>query len=511
MSESRRQTYSGIGTMKLVVKDMDIATGDVPVIILNQKDAHEMDLHPMDRVMVSKNGRKTLAILDIAESKKAVPPGHIGFFEEVLAALKVKHGDIVRIGVAEKPESVTHIKEKLDGKHLTPSDIRIIVKDIVENKLTDVELTSFVIASYTRGMNMEEVAALTEAMAETGDTLRFNKYPVVDVHSIGGVPGNRTTMLIVPILVAAGCIVPKTSSRAITSPAGTADTMEVLCPVSLPVSKLKKIIDDVGGFIIWGGAVNLAPADDRIIRVEHPLSIDAEGQMLASIMAKKASVGSTHLLMEIPIGPGTKVKSQKHAKHLRRHFSELGHALKIKVKTIITDGSQPIGRGIGPILEARDVIWVLKCNECAPQDLVKKSLKMAGILLEFTGKARAGQGYKLAHTLLTTGAAYGAMTRIVEAQGGTMPDPGKLKPASKTYVYRAEKNGALSCIENTAISKTARLAGAPVDPDAGIYLHKHCDERVRKGEPILTIYSRSAHKLSNAIRALRKLKGVVVE
>jgi AMP phosphorylase len=497
--------------MELNVKDMDISTGDVQVVILNQKDAQEMDLHPMDRLVIKRNGKKTVAILDIAESKKAVPPGRIGMFEEVLDALRAKDGDKARIEIAPKPESVSYIRKKLDGEHLTQKEIHSIVKDIVENNLTDVELTSFVIASYTRGMNMKEVAMLTKSMAQTGDTLKFNKYPVVDVHSIGGVPGNRTTMLIVPILVAAGCVVPKTSSRAITSPAGTADTMEVLCPVSLPINKLKKVIDEVGGFIIWGGAVNLAPADDRIIRVEHPLSIDAEGQMLASIMAKKASVGATHLLMEIPIGPGTKVQNKKQAKHLSRHFGELGHALNIKIKTIITDGSQPIGNGIGSVLEAKDVIYALKNDSRAPQDLVKKSLWMTGILLEFVGKARKGKGYKTAQKLLTTGAAYGAMTRIVEAQGGKMPNPEDLNPAQKSVIFKAEKTGKLQCIENSAIAKSARLAGAPIDPDAGIFLHKHCGEKVKKGEAILTIYARSVHKLTYAVDALRKMRGIVIK
>ena len=497
--------------MRLTVKDMDIATGDVQIVLLNQKDANELDLHHMDRLIIKKDGKKTTAILDIAESKKAVPPGHIGLFEEVLDALNAKHNDKVEIDIADKPESVTYIKRKLNGEKLGPKEIKTIVQDIVDNKLTDIELTSFVIASYTRGMNRKEIAELTKAMAETGDQLKFDKKPIVDVHSIGGVPGNRTTMIIVPILVAAGCTVPKTSSRAITSPAGTADTMEVLCPVSLPVEKLKKIIKDVGGFIIWGGAVNLAPADDRIIRIEHPLSIDAEGQMLASIMAKKASVGATHLLMEIPIGKGTKVATKKQAKHLALHFGELGHFLNIKIKTIITNGDQPIGKGIGPLLEAKDVICTLKSHEHAPQDLVEKSLYMSGILLEMVGRAGKGKGYQMAYKILHTGAAYGAMTRIVEAQGGKMPAPETLKPAKETYTLKAEKTGKIKNIENAMVAKVARLAGAPVDADAGIYLHKHCGDEVKKGEPILTIYARSQHKLKYAVETLKKMGGVTIK
>lgn len=497
--------------MKLTIKDMDIATGDIQIVILNEKDAHELDLHMMDRIVVSCKGKKTIAILDIAESKKAVPPGKIGMFEETLDALNAKNGDPVTIDIADKPESITYIKKKMDGGRLTPKEINLIVDDIITNRLTDAELTSFVIATYTRGLNMDEIASLTKAMADSGDKLTFNKKPIVDIHSIGGVPGNRTTMIIVPILVARGCIVPKTSSRAITSPAGTADTMEVLAPVSIPISRLKKIIDQVGGFIVWGGAVNLAPADDRIIKIEHPLNIDAEGQMLASIMAKKASVGSTHLLMEIPIGVGTKVHSRKQAKHLKRHFAQLGHMLKINVKTIITDGSEPVGKGIGPVLEARDVLSVLKCEPFAPQDLMKKSVKLAGMILEFVGKASKGNGYKMAERLLHTGAAYGAFVKIVEAQGGKIPPASQLKPANKTYTLLSPKTGTLTALNNLAIAKIARIAGAPVDPDAGIYLHKNCKEHVKKGEPLLTIYARSNHKLANAKKTLEKMDGIIIQ
>ncbi len=497
--------------MKLQVKDMDIATGDLHVVILNQKDAQELDLHHLDRLVIKKNSRKTTAVLDIAESRKAVPPGKIGFFEEVLDALKAKNGDTVKIDIADKPASTVFIRKKLDGEKLNANELRVIVQDIVDSKLTDVELASFVIASYIRGMNMKEVAAMTQAMVETGYQLKFNKHPIVDLHSIGGVPGNRTTMIMVPILIAAGCIIPKTSSRAITSPAGTADTMEVLCSVSHTAKKLKKIIKDVGGFIIWGGAVNLAPADDKIIRVEHPLSIDAEGQMLASIMAKKASVGATHLLMEIPIGKEAKVPNMRKAKHLRRHFSELGRLLKMKVLTVITSGNQPIGRGIGPVLEARDVIWALKNHEKAPKDLVDKSLVLTGELLEFVGRAKKGKGKEMARKLLTTGAAYKAMEKMVKAQGGKMPDPDKLTPAKHAYALKSNKTGIMHCISNKTVAKAARLAGAPIDPDAGIYIHKHCGEQIKKGQTIFTVYSRSKHKLNAAKQIIKKLDGIDIK
>lgn len=489
--------------MKLIVKDMDIATGGIQVVILHQEDARLLDLHHMDRVVVSKGKKKAVATVDIGESKKAVRPGHIGLFEEMLSAINAKHGDTVKISFAEKPQSFTYIKKKMDGGRLTPKEMRTIIDDIVKDKLTDIELTSYVVASYTQGMSMKEVASMTKAMAETGDMLKLKHKTVVDLHSIGGVPGNRTTMLMVPLLVAAGCIVPKTSSRAITSPAGTADTMEVLCSVSLPMKDLKKVVSKVGGFIIWGGAVNLAPADDKIIQIEHPLNIDAEGQMVASIMAKKASVGATHLLLELPIGKGAKVPNKKEAKHLGRHFAEIGNKLGIKVKNVITPGTKPIGKGIGPVLEARDVLWALRGDKRAPKDLIEKSLELTGTLLEFSKKAKSGKGKQVAKQLLEDGSALDAFESIVKAQHGKLPKPGSLKPASKSYTIKAKKPGKFEVCCN-GIARSARLAGAPVDKKAGLYLHNYVGSKVKKGQDLVTIYASSKRKLKYAMEALNK-------
>ena len=497
--------------MKLTVKDMDIATGDVQVVILNEKDASMLDLHHGDAVQLQKNSRKTTAVLDIAESERAVPSGSIGLFEEVLASLYAADGDTVILRLAKKPASVGYIRRKLDGKELTYNEIYEIVKDIGSNKLTDIELTSFVTANYIAGMSDNEITHLTRAMTLSGTQLRIAKKPVVDLHCIGGVPGNRTTLIVVPILLAAGLTVPKTSSRAITSPAGTADTMEVLCPVSLPISKLYQVLDKVGGFIIWGGSVNLAPADDRIIKVEHPLSIDAEGQMLASIMAKKASVSATHLLIDIPVGKGTKIEDRKQAVHLQGHFERLGNELGIKVTIMITEGSEPIGNGIGPVLEARDCLWTLKNDSRAPQDLRQKSLEMAATLLEFAGKARKGQGMQTATQLLNNGEAYKKFVEMVRAQGGKDIDPESLKPDNVQYTYTASRAGTVSCLDNTSIARIARMAGAPSNPGSGILLHHHCGETVRKGEPIMTIYARSREKLNYALELLKELDGIIVQ
>ena len=497
--------------MKLIVKDVDIATGDVPVVILNQDDAACLDIHHNDRVLVKRNSHSIIAVVDIGESKKAVPRGHIGLFEEVLTAVKTKQGDTVTIALEKKPPSTTHIRNKLDGAELSKTQILEIVRDIVQNKLTDIELTSYVAANYTRGMSMREVIAMTHALKQTGAVLHTKAPVVADIHCIGGVPGNRTTMIVVPILAAAGLTIPKTSSRAITSPAGTADTMEVLCNVNLTIAQLERILHKHKGFIVWGGAVNLAPADDRIIKVEHPLSIDAEGQMLASIMAKKASVGATHLLMDIPYGAGAKIATYGEAQHFEHMFMNLGKHLHMEVSCMLTDGSQPIGNGIGPALEAKDCLWVLENSPEAPRDLKTKSLEMAAAMLEFSGRCKRGAGLHLANALLESGEAHRKMCDIIKAQGKKTDNPNNISVGKKTYTLVASRTGKLRSIDSSIITKIARLAGAPRTPSAGVYVHKHRNDTVRARDPLLTIYSEGDDSLAFAREFAKKNNAFLIK
>lgn len=497
--------------MRLPVKDMDIATGSVPVVILNLHDASRMDLRTNDRILLTKGRRKALAILDIAESPKAVPPGRIGLFEEVLDALQAKQGDLVDFHVAHKPASVIAIKKKMDGKELTPEEINTIVNDIVNNNLTDVELTSYVVANYVKGMHPHEITALTKAMAKTGLQLRFNKKPVLDVHSIGGVPGNRTTPIVVAIVAAAGLAIPKTSSRAITSPAGTADMLEVLTNVILPKEKLQRMVATIGGFMVWGGAISLAPADDKIIAVEHPLNIDAEGQMLASIMAKKASVGATKLLLEIPIDKNGKVSNKHDAEHLKQRFIALGSQLGIDVHVLFTDSQQPVGAGIGPALEARDVIWVLKDDRRGPADLRDKSLLIAGKMLEMGGKARKGEGITLAQELLDSGKAYAKFVQMIRAQGGPkIVDAEKVPLSPLAADIRATRAGRVTNMDNHTIAQVAKDAGAPADKGSGMYLRVHLGDHVKKGDILYTIHAHNRDELEFALETARKNPGITI-
>jgi len=492
--------------MKVKVRLYAVETGK-PIVVLNEEDMKEMGVHIGDRIRITK-GNKLAVTAIIDATTTFVQAGEIAVFQEVSKALELDGGSTVEIKPAPRPTSIEFIKKKLQGQHLHGHEITTIVQDIVENNLSDIELTALMVAAHINGYDMDETVAMTQAMVETGEQINFGPN-TVDKHCIGGVAGNRTTMIVVPIIVAAGLTMPKTSSRAITSPAGTADTMEVLAQVNFKIKELKEIASKTGGFIVWGGAVNLAPADDKIIRIEYPLSIDPEGQVLASVMAKKKSVGSSHLVIDIPVGKGAKIDDMSVANDLARKFIQLGTRLDIKTKCLVTDGSSPIGRGIGPALEARDVLLCLEGR--GPMDLANKSVDLAAALLELSGKVRIGEGRGVAEELIKSGKAMNKMREIIEAQGG---DP-NVKPDSvpvgdKTFDVFSERTGRIRSSDSKLISKVARNAGAPKDQGAGIYLHACVGDTIEKGGKLYTIYSTSENKLDDAIKLAQQITPIRV-
>ncbi len=491
--------------LKLIPDRIEIRSGNQYIVLLSKKTAHILDMHIGDRVKV-KNGRNEVtAILQI--SGEGVQDGHIGLYMEAWKALKTRRGQRITLSLAEKPLATKYIRKKLEGNKLKPEEIDEIVKDITEDDLSDIELTYFVSGCYVHGLDNQETAELTKAIVKHGSQLNFGNKLVLDKHCIGGVPGNRTTMLVIPIVTSAGLLMPKTSSRAITSPAGTADTMEVIANVTNDAKKLKKIAEKIGGFMTWGGGVDLAAADDHMIKVRHPLSLDPEGMLLASIMAKKHSVGAKRCLIDIPVGKQVKVKDLKRAKHLRTRFMQIGKLLGIKVKVIFSNGEQPIGNGIGPLLEVQDVFKVLENAPDAPADLREKSLYMAGVLLELGGKAMKGLGYRKAKKILKKGLALEQMNKIIDAQGR------KRLPKNADIVYKVKsgKAGKISYINNKAIARLARIAGAPLDAAAGVYLRKKLGDKVGKNEILYEIHSNNEDRIGFAKTMSRKESGYTVK
>ncbi|MFB0543278.1 MAG: AMP phosphorylase, partial [Candidatus Bathyarchaeia archaeon] len=451
--------------MRLMVKALGLEAGGKSIVILNREDAEDLGISGLSRIRIKHGDRELTAIVNTAT--KLIEPGIIGIYEEITNFLPLKEGDIVEVEIAPFPHSVYFIRNKLMRKKLCYEEILEIVKDVVEGNLSEIEITSFVTALHNFGLDLDEATSLSLAMVRTGNTLDLDRPLIVDKHSIGGVPGDKTTLIVVPIIASCGLTIPKTSSRAITSAGGTADRAESLMPVNLDIEEMRRVVEKTGGCVVWGGPLNLAPADDIFVRIEHPLSIDP--LLLPSIMSKKKAVGANLLVVDIPCGRGTKVKTIDEADLLAKDFIELGRRLDMRVQCAVTYGEQPIGYTIGPALEAREALAVLT-QEADVQDLVDKATDIAAILLSMSG---IGDSKEMACKSLKSGRAEEKMREIIEAQGGD-PDvrPEDIEVGDQTFAVRAEKGGYVLWINNSSLVEVARLAGAPKDKGAGVLLHK---------------------------------------
>ena len=450
------------------------------------------------RIQVTGNGRSIIATLNVTTGTLLAPDeaslSNIGW--QMLDA----HEDmLISLEHPAPVDSLSQIRAKVFGHRLSDSAITTIVHDIVAGRYSAIELAAFVTAFAGGRLSLDETVSLTRAMTLSGERLYWGHSPIVDKHCVGGLPGNRTTMILVPIVAAHGLTMPKTSSRAITSPAGTADVMETLAPVALDLAMIRRVVEHEGACIAWGGAVHLSPADDVIISVERPLDLDSNDQLVASILSKKLAAGSTHVVIDVPVGPTAKVRSTEAADALEHLLCEVGTAIGLHVRVVRTDGRQPVGRGIGPALEARDVLAVLRRDATAPADLRERALTLAGEIIELGGTAAAGSGRSIAQHLLDSGAALAKFEAICAAQGG-MRVPGR---ARHVHVVEATRAGVVAGFQNRWLARIAKLAGAPRAPTAGVDVHAPLGVSVRTGDPLISIHAETPGELDYARGYLR--------
>lgn len=451
------------------------------------------------RVKLTLGDRTTIATINNISSG-LLEPNEVGLSNYAWEQLKAKEGDIITIDHTLPLTSMNYVRAKIYGHPLRANEFSHIIQDITKGYYSDIEISAFLTACSGGGLNLEEIANLTQAMVEVGNQLIWSSPMVVDKHCVGGLPGNRTSLIVVPIVASFGLIMPKTSSRAITSPAGTADTMEVLAPVDIDLTTMQKIVDKENGCIIWGRSVSLSPADDILISVERILDIDSEGQLIASVLSKKIAAGSTHIVIDMPVGPTAKVRSHAMARIIKSYFEAAAHKLGVTLTVYYSDGRQPVGRGIGPALEARDVLEVLQRSSNAPQDLRERALSIAGHILEFSPKTKKGEGRLLAENILDSGQAWEKFIKICEAQGG-FREPSFAK---YQHVVSAPYHGKVCHIDNRKLAKVAKLAGAPNEKTAGVDFHTPLDKIVSKNEPLFTIHANSKGQLSYVLDYLSK-------
>ncbi len=448
----------------------------------------------LTRVIVNCHDKSIIATLNVVQSE-LIKHGEAGLSIEAIKRLNAQAGNVITVSHLQPISSVGLVRAKIFGKELTENELEQIISDIAKGHYSNIELAAFITATAGNQLSSNEIISLTKAMVRSGKKLDWNGNYVYDKHCVGGLPGNRTTPIVISIVAAAGLIIPKTSSRAITSPAGTADTMEVMTNVELTINQMKDVINKENGCLVWGGSVSLSPADDILISIEKALDIDSEGQMIASVLSKKAAAGATHVVIDIPVGETAKVRTLEKAKELKAQFEIVGQKIGLTLKVVITDGTQPVGRGIGPALEAMDVLSVLRNETDAPMDLKQRALSLAGIVLELSGNAKGVSGANQAAEILSNGIAYKKFIAICNAQGRFT------EPSFASYKQDiiSNQSGVVQEIDCRRLAKLAKLAGAPKSPKAGIFFQSPLNKKVNHGDVLFTIYAEAKGELDYAL------------
>ena len=487
--------------MELTAELLHITAGGRRIAILNDQTAATLGVHSSDRIKLLSSNNDAIAIANIAQN---FPKDRIGLYEEIGGILNANEDEKITVQLARIPESLINVRAKVRGERLRGQDIENIVKDVVERHLSEVEIAAFLTALNIYGLSASESEAMTLAMVKTGKTLNFGKKIILDKHSIGGIPGDKTSILVVPIIAAAGFTIPKTSSRAVTSPAGTADRMETLCPVNLRINEIEQVVNKTNGCLVWGGSLELAPADDLFIQVEYPLGIDP--LLLPSIMGKKKAIGATHVVIDIPTGSGAKITNMTQAYLLASDFVDLGKRLGIAIQCALTFGEQPLGCAVGPALEAREALATVSGN--GPSDLLDKAASLAGVLFEMVGVAN---GREKAEAILDSGKAELKLREIIGTQGGNE----NLKPKSipvgdKVVEVKAKVSGKVLFISCEGVAQIAREAGAPKEKGAGVVLKAKLGDSVRVGSVLFEVYAEREGKLSSALELAERIQPFVL-
>jgi thymidine phosphorylase len=477
-------------------------------IVVMRRDCHVAQaegLSPRSQVLVQAGGREVQALL-YQTDLPSLGIDQVALSEAAWTALRITEGESVVVRHPPLLDSLTGVRRRIHGQRLEGAELAAIVRDVVAGRYTDVHLAAFLTATAALPLDAHETIDLTRAMVNVGERLSWKSSIVVDKHSIGGLPGNRTTPIVVAIAAACGLTMPKTSSRAITSPAGTADAMETLAPVDLDLPTLRRVVEAEGACLAWGGAMHLSPADDLFVRIERELDIDTEGQLIASVLSKKIAAGATHVVIDIPVGPTAKMRSSEAAEHLAGKLRHTGSQFGLTVRCVFTDGTQPVGRGIGPALEAFDVLAVLRNDADAPADLRARALHLAGAVLEIGGVAADGEGADLATRVLADGRAWQKFQRVCAAQGGLREPP----RAAYIEPLVAARGGFVTRIDNRRLARLAKLCGAPESAAAGVHLEVRLGDEVVAGQSLLHLHARTPGELAYALDYAREAGSILL-
>ncbi len=405
------------------------------------------------------------------------------------------------------------IGRKRDGGQLTREEIEFLVAGYTRGDIPDYQMAAWLMAVLLRGMNRVELAALTGAMLRSGETLDFSDLPApkVDKHSTGGV-GDKTSLVIAPVVAAAGLYVPMISGRGLGHTGGTLDKLESIpgFNVNLSLAEFRRVLAKCGCGLI-GQTPEIAPADKVIYALRDVTStVESYNLICASIMSKKLAEGIDALVLDVKTGSGAFMKSEEDSIQLAKLMVETGQEMGKKVVALITDMNQPLGRKVGHSLEIEECVEVMR--GAGPSDLRELCVVLCGWMFFLGGESRdVKEGKRLAAQMISSGRALEKFREIITLQGGDsgiVDDTRRLPQAKHTTEAVATAAGFISQVECKQVGIACAMLGGgretkedKIDHAVGLVLHKRLGDAVQRGEPICTIHYNSDARLADA-RAL---------
>ncbi len=492
-------------------KFVDIELWETISVILNNSQCHIYWINSFDKVKLTLSNWKTI-VVNVELTTSLVDKKEIWITKDLQKKINIKEWEIIIFELVEKNSlSLQWIKKKMRWEKINYDEIYSIISDISHNKLWEILTTYYVASSYFNETSDEETYLTAKAMAECWVTFKYNTDEIVaDKHCIWWIPWNETTMIIIPTLASLWIKMPKNFSKAITSPAATWECVNVLTDIEFTKDEIKKIIEKNNSCLIWWWWLDLAPADDKIIQVSYPLSMQNISKVISSIMAKKYAMWINHSLIDIPIWPTAKVKTMKEAIIRKEKFEYVWKKLWMKVHVEITDWSQPIWNWIWAVLQVREVLRVLQQHKLKPLDLEKKAMFLAWKIIELVWLKRWEESIELAYKQLKSWDTYKKFQEIIKSQNKwSNVNRDKMLWTKKWREIMSEDlilwketidvisnyDWIIDDIDLHVINQITRSLWAPMDAQVWLYLMKKKWDNVKKWEILYKMFSTSKTRL----------------
>ncbi len=412
--------------------------------------------------------------------------------------------------------AVDLIQRKRDGGALSRDEIEFLIRGYAQGEVPDYQAAAFAMAVFFRGMAGDEIVALTESMMRTGEVLDLSDLPgpKADKHSTGGV-GDKTSLVLAPLVAACGVYVPMISGRGLGHTGGTLDKLEAIpgFNVRLSLADLRQVLRLCGMGLI-GQTPEIAPADRKLYALRDvTATVESLPLISASIMSKKMAEGIDALVLDVKCGDGAFLRRREEAYELAKTMIGIGKGMGKKVAALLTDMEQPLGRNVGNALEVAECIETLKGR--GPKDLESLSVELAAWMVHLCGSAASLDAARTrVRQALSSGEGLDRLRRAIELQGGdprVCDDLALLPQARETVVLRAERDGRVVRLAARAIGHAAMLLGAgretvtsAIDHSVGFVFHKKVGDPVAVGEPIVTVHAGAADRRDAALARLRE-------